>query len=152
MRFIDVWIDRHGTGAKETETSPSEVGHLDTLERYNRLRRNIECRCRVTPNCQSDGEVGIVDERELTLVVWLAGGFRDDLGGLSDFFKDADRVDGGIFLNRLQVANAGKVESNLRDSVLLLRLCSMSETLTLLDAITSELTFSTSVSLSKVSS
>ena len=52
-------------------------------------------------------------------MVWLAGGFRGDLSDFCNFFEDSNGVDGGIFLDGLEIANIGEIEANLRDTILL---------------------------------
>ena len=122
MSLVDIRVDRHRTGAEEAEASSAKIGHFDPFECYDRFRRHVECCRGVAPDSQPNGEIRVVDKGELALVVRFAGGLRDDLRGFSNFFENTNGVDCGIFLNSLQVADAGEVESDLRNSFLLFRL------------------------------
>ena len=119
MGFVDVRIYGHRAGAEEAETSSAEIGDFDTFEGDDRFGHDVEGCGRAAPDCESDGEVRVVDERQLSLVVRFTCRLGDNLRGLSNFFKDAYRVDRRVLLDRLQIADACEVEADLRNPVLL---------------------------------
>ena len=119
VRVVDVRVDGHGARTQQAEAPAAEVGDFDPLEGDDGFEVGVEGRGGVAPDGQAHGVAGVVDEGELALLVRFAGGFGDDLGHVGNLFEHPDSVDGGVFFDRLEIADVGEVEANLRHILLL---------------------------------
>ena len=107
--FLDLRVGDDGAGEGEGERPAVEVGDFDAFEGDDGAFGRVEVRRRGVPDGEADGIAGLVDEGELALVEGFAGGLGGDLGCLAYFFEHADRVDGGVFFDVLELGEVGEI-------------------------------------------